>query len=167
MIPNPTRKVTLNKPVAYIMNRLKWLGGWSGNDTGITITNATIDYNLNSYSFKSKANIFGIIDMGNYGNVTVNPVGDSSCELTIEMGKNYGCISDQYEAQDCNSQITSFLNILSRLIGMPDEEISKLPTQNTQVDASPITAPSWKSIGVIWAIAGVLGLLTLILNAMV
>ena len=126
MIPNPSKTITINKSSQFIMNRLHHIGAWSGNDTGITITEASIDKNLNMYKFKSKG-LLGSLEFGNYGTVIVTPNGEESCTLTIEMGKNFGCIDDQYEANDCNNQISSFLSILSFLIGMKDEELTNYP----------------------------------------
>ena len=159
MIPNPSRTITISKPVAYVMERLKHIGAWTGNDTGITIVQANIDTTLNTYQFKSKANIFGFADMGNNGFVTVTPVNDASCTLSIEMGKNFGSISDQYEAQDCMSQINAFLNVLSSVLNMDMDQITKYPKQKKKVDASPITTHSWKTIGIIWGIVFLLAMI--------
>ena len=127
MINNPKRTIVLNKSADFIFTRLQYIGAWSGDEKGITIVQANLDKNLNLYNFMSKANISGIVDFGNKGSVTVIPKSDDSCELTIEIGKNYGCISDQYEAQDCENQVDAFLRLLSETINMSDEELKNFP----------------------------------------
>lgn len=137
MIQNPTKKITINKSVDYVMTRLQHLGAWTGKQMGITIVEAHIDKNFNTYSFKSKAIVTdSLVDMGNFGNVSLNPIGSDKCELTIEMGKNFGCISNQFEAQDCNSQISAFLNILSSLINKNESEITNYPKSSGKVSKS-------------------------------
>ena len=126
MINNPKRTVTINKPVNYVMDRLKVLGGWTGSHAGITISQANIDYNMNYYTFTCDG---FFTSFGNQGNVQVMPVNDNACTVTIEIGRSFGCIDDQWEAQLCSNQIDSFMNILSSLIGMNDEDITKFPTQ--------------------------------------
>ena len=150
MIPNPNRTITIAKPVAYVMERLKHIGAWTGNDTGIRIIQASIDTTLNTYKFISEANIRGIVDMGNNGFVTVTPVGDASCTVTVEIGKNFGCISDQYEAQDCMSQLNAFLSVLSSVLNMDMEQVVKYPQQKKK--------NGWKGVIIVWGIVLILGL---------
>ena len=151
MIPNPSRTITIAKPVAYVMERLKHIGAWTGNNTGITIVQATIDPTLNTYKFRSEANISGIVDMGNNGFVSVTPVSDASCTVTVEIGKNFGCISDQYEAQDCMSQLNAFLGVLSSVLNMDMEQVVKYPQQKKK--------NGWKGVIIVWGIVLVLGML--------
>lgn len=134
MINNPKRTVTINKPAKYVMDRLKVLGAWTGSHVGITISQASIDYNINSYEFTCDGFFTGF---GNKGNVQVMPVNDNACTVTIEIGRTFGCIDDQWEAQLCNDQINSFVNLLSTLVGLNDEEITKFPTpeQREQLEA--------------------------------
>ena len=124
MISNPQKSITINKSLPFIMTRLKHLGGWSGGDTGITITQAQIDYNLNRYTFMCQG--FGF---GNNGSVQVEEIDSEKCKVTIEIGRNYGCIDDQYEANEANQQIEAFLGILSMLIGMDESNLSNYPKE--------------------------------------
>ena len=134
MINNPKRTVTINKPVKYVMDRLKVLGAWTGSHAGITISQANIDYNMNYYTFTCDG---FFTSFGNQGNVQVMPVNDNACTVTVEIGRSFGCIDDQWEAQLCSNQIDSFMNILSSLIGMNDEDITKFPTpeEHEQLEA--------------------------------
>lgn len=125
MINNPKRTVTINKPAEYVMNRLKVLGGWTGKNAGITISQANIDYNMNYYTFMCDGFISSI---GNKGNAQVNPINNEQCSVTVEIGRTFGCIDDQYEASLCMGQIDAFFNILSALITKNDEEIIQFPT---------------------------------------
>ena len=129
MITNPVKSVVINKSIEFLMNRLFYIGGWSGTDKGIKIVEASLDKNLNTYNFKSQANIVGLFSLGNYGIVTLEPNGENVTKLTIEMGKNYGCITDDMDAQDLNMQIQAFLSLLSSLISMDDSNLPNYPKQ--------------------------------------
>ena len=132
MIANPHRTVTINKPLGDIMLRLAYIEAWTNKNTGIEIADAHIDCNLNCYTFHSKSNISGIADFGNVGNVCVEPISDNMCKLSIEIGKNYGHITDQFEAQDCTTQITYFLTVLSALIDMTEEQLKNFPKKTSK-----------------------------------
>lgn len=124
MINNPKRTLTINKPVKYVMDRLKAIGAWTGAHAGITIAQANINYDMNYYDFTCDGFFTGI---GNKGNVQVSPVNDEQCSLTIEIGRNFGCIDDQWEAQLCSNQIDAFIKLLSELLSKSDNELT--PTQ--------------------------------------
>lgn len=156
MISNPKRTVTINKPAKYVMDRLKVLGGWTGSHAGITISQANIDYNMNYYTFTCDG---FVTSFGNQGNAQVMPVNDNSCTVTVEIGRSFGCIDDQWEAQLCSNQIDAFFKILSSLIGMSDDDITKFPTTE-QIQA--VNEANGGSGAVVLGILAIIGFLIFI-----
>ena len=159
MISNPKQTITINKPASHVLNCLKHLGGWAGNDTGITITQAEIDTNLNRYTFRTTGHGSGIDVFGNLGTAIVNPIDDNRCEITVEVGRAYGCIDEPVDAQICSNDIKSFFNVLSSIINKTDEELQQYPVQKK----NSMSAIEWilAIIGGIILGAGIIGFIGL------
>lgn len=154
MIPNPSRKVVVNSNIEHVKTALNKMKDFC-SDGSNTIVIATGSYNgtLNTYNFMSRGQITGIIDMGMNGTATVVKVDENNTEITVEIGKAVGSISDQFEAQDCTNQINQFFIALSKLLDMTDEQINSIEVCN-----EPKSSISASAIGIVIAALIILGI---------
>lgn len=140
MISNPTKQIHLNYGVPYVKERLLKMKDFTlGGGADIKVTEGTYNDALNIFTFKTKARIYGIASAGLQGTVTLTPAGDNQCDLHIEMGRVFGAIDDEYEAQDCQEQLLEFLTTLSTLLTRTTESLNTIKVQESTGSASGST----------------------------
>ncbi len=154
MITNPSKKVVVNANIEHVKKALSKMKDFcaDGSNT-IVITSGTYNDVMNVFNFMSKGQITGIIDLGMIGSATLVAVDEAHTEITVEIGKAMGSIDDQFEAQDCNNQVTQFITALGKLIAFTDEQLDAI-----EVNDKPQTSISGSAIGIAVAIIIALGI---------
>ena len=141
MIPNPTKKFTLNSPIETVTKIMTRIPEFSRCKI------ASSDAILNEYEFD-----FSIGMVGNIITLALSDAGEGKTEVNLEVRRYFGAFDSELEVTSATLDIKDISKALSTLIENPDAEVV-FPTvveANTSTNLAILMA---------LAVAGIIGYL--------
>lgn len=123
-IPNPTKEITIKRPIDNIQASIKEVVRSFSNYTLLEEDTITNRYRILIKETDAISKL--ALDMGQHLDITLNEINENSTKLYLEVSRVIGVIDQQHEANRATQALNTFLTLLSKSIeGKLDEVVER------------------------------------------
>ena len=151
VIPNPTKKVTIDFPLDQVKEGVKRIPSLLKKYKMFKTNEAFNVYTLEASEFLS---------MGVYIDINLTPVANTRTEFNVEVKRKLGSFDHWVEVQNANEHIDKLIDGLSKTMTVSSKELENLEIAETRKEAETKSSRWPVIIGILiglWILGKILG----------